>query len=170
MSVLLDIITRLQGLIEGGSEYQWNCYGPNARHLDFPNVGVVFDSETQEVYEVSAWPNNYDDNAEGHIFWVNRDYEVAYHKECQKRGHIPEAVQCYSFPSMMTIAEAVMDEKPFDEGLTRDVELFFEDGELELVMNAAKASGMTLDEFVNAALKEKLDSVKSQKKAQKRAK
>jgi hypothetical protein len=169
MSVLLDIITRLKGRIEGGSEYGWECFGPNARYLDFPNVGVIFDSETQEVYAIDAWPNNYDENATSY-FWVNNVYEVAHRKECEKRKCLPEGEQCYSFPSMLAIAEAVMDELPFDEELARDVELFFEDGELEMVMNAAKESGMTLDEFVNAALKEKLDSVKSQKKAQKRAK
>ena len=170
MSVLLDIITRLGGRIEGGSEYGWDCYGPNARHLEFPNVGVVFDSVTQEVYEVSAWPNNYDSSANGHIFWVTKDYEVAYRKECKRRKIVPDGEQCYSFPSMMLIAEAVIDELPFDDALVRDVELFFEEGELELIQSAAQAMGMTFDEFVNAALKEKLDTVKSKKKAKKRAK
>lgn len=170
MSVLLDIITRLGGRIEGGDAYGWDCFGPNARMLDFPNVGVIFDSETQEVYSVDAWPNNYDDEAKT-VMWVTPEYEVAYREEAKKRGfYEPNTVtQCYSFQSMMTIAEAVIDELPFDEALTCDIELFFEDGELELITKAAELEGMTLDEFVNAALREKLDTVKRTKKKQKRA-
>lgn len=168
MNQLLDIITRLKGRIEGGSEYGWNCFGPNARMLDFPNVGVIFDSVTQEVYMIDAWPNNYDDDAKT-IFWVTREYEVAYRKESQERGFYDGTNQCYSFPAIMQIAEAVLEEQPFDPSLVNDVELFFEEGELETVMKAAELAGMTLDEFVNAALKEKLDSVNSQKKPKKRA-
>lgn len=169
MNQLLDIITRLKGRIEGGSEYGWNCFGPNARMLDFPNVGVIFDSVTQEVYMIDCWPNNYKHDART-IIWVAKDYEVAYRRESKERGFYDDADQCYSFPSIMQIAKAVLDEQPFDPSLVNDVELFFEEGELEMVMDAAKLSGMTLDEFVNAALKEKLDSVKSKKKAKKRAK
>lgn len=170
-NTLLEVITRLGARIEGGSEYGWNCFGPNARMLDFPNVGVIFDSVTQEVYMIDAWPNNYDADAKT-IVWVNREYEVAYRKESKNRGFYDpkEVLECYSFKAIMEIAEAVIDEQPFDEGLINEIELFFEDGELELVMKAAELSGMTLDEFVNAALREKLDSVKSQKKAKKRAK
>jgi hypothetical protein len=170
MIKLLDIITRLEGRIEGGSEYQWHSFGPNARILDFPNVGVVFDSVTQEVYAIDVWPNNYDDDAKT-VLWVAPGHEVAYRKESKARGfYNPDSVdQCYSFMSIMTIAVAVMDELPFDPSLVNDVELFFDEGELEMVMKAAELEGMTLDEFVNAALKEKLDSVKSTKKKQKRA-
>ena len=170
MIQLLDIITRLEARIEGGSEYQWHSFGPNARILDFPNVGVVFDSVTQEVYAIDVWPNNYDEDAKT-VLWVAPGHEVAYRKESKDRGfYDPEAVdQCYSFESIMTIAVAVMDELPFDDALTRDVDLELDEDELASVLSAAKTLGMTLDEFVNAALKEKLESVNSTKKKQKRA-
>jgi len=170
MIQLLDVITRLQGRIEGGSEYQWNSFGPNARILDFPNVGVVFDSVTQEVYAIDVWPNNYDDDANT-VLWVAPGHEVAYRKESKERGfYDPDNVdQCYSFESIMAIAVAVMDELPFDESLTRDVDLVLDEDELASVMVAANNMGLTLDEFVNAALREKLDSVNNTKKKQNRA-
>jgi hypothetical protein len=167
MNQLLDIITRLKGRIEGGSEYGWDCFGPNSRYIDFPNVGVIFDGESQEVYSVDAWPNNYDESQPSY-FWVNKDYEVAHRKETVKRNIPIEAEQVYSFPAIMSIAEAVMEENEFDPELANEIELFFEEGELEMVMRAAELEGMTIDEFVNAALKEKLDTVKSTKKKQNR--
>lgn len=169
MSVLLDIITRLGGRIEGGSEYGWDCFGPNARYIDFPNVGVIFDGVTQEVYAIDAWPQGNHSEYES-IFWVAPGYEVAHNKEAKLRNVPITAEQCYSFESMMTIAVAVMDDLDFDEGLTRDVDLHFDEDELVKVMAVAKSLGMTLDEFVNMALKEKLDAVKSEKKKKKRAK
>lgn len=45
--------------IVGGSEYQWNCFGPNARYLDFESkygtASIVFDAETQNVYEATVY-------------------------------------------------------------------------------------------------------------------
>jgi hypothetical protein len=169
MSVLLDIITRLGGRIEGGSPYGWDCFGPNARLIDFPNVGVVFDGVTQEVYSIDAWPEDADSEHES-IFWVAPGYEVAHNQEAKSRNVEITAEQCYSFESMMTIAVAVMDGLSFDEGLTRDVDLHFDEDELVKLMAVAKSLDMTLDEFVNMALKEKLDAVKSEKKKKKRAK
>lgn len=48
--------------ITEGSDYLWNCYGPNAYRMDSWNgeqdgfsASIVFDTRTQEVYEVSAY-------------------------------------------------------------------------------------------------------------------
>ncbi len=48
--------------ITEGSDYLWNCYGPNAYRMDSWNgeqdgfsASIVFDTRTQEVYEVSTY-------------------------------------------------------------------------------------------------------------------
>lgn len=167
MNKLLDVVTRLQGRIEGGSPYGWNCFGPNAQYLDFPNVGVVFDRVTQDVYYIDAWPNNYTKDTKS-IFWVDNNYEVAYRKESYlrrtndtARNSVPtyddNADQCFSYKAILTIAEAVMDEREFDPELANEIELFFAAGEFETFTQTAESMGMTFDEFVSMALKEKLE-------------
>lgn len=48
--------------VSGGSQYQWNCFGPYARYLDFEIdegkvVGsVIFDTVNQTVYQAEVWP------------------------------------------------------------------------------------------------------------------
>lgn len=56
--------------INGGSEYGWKSFGPNARYLDFESEfahgSVVFDCETQVVYlaDIDAKQDG-DDNLPG---------------------------------------------------------------------------------------------------------
>lgn len=91
MITLKQIIEACEYRICGGAEYQWQCYGPNARYLDFSDqdgtecVSVVFDIKTQTVYEVDMVVPGYS-QAFG---WRNPEYEDAYQKECKKRQVVP---------------------------------------------------------------------------------
>ena len=84
---LLEIIQACEARISGGSEYQWACYGPNARYLDFSDrdgtecVSIVFDSKTQAVYSLEMNVPGY----EQAFGWRNKMYEQAYLDECAKR-------------------------------------------------------------------------------------
>ncbi len=88
---LADINEALNHQITEGSAYQWSCYGPNARYLDYTIRGldvtscVIYDTQTQEVYEASLCdgPN---DRA---YRWSNPDYYKAHAKEAKKRGVNP---------------------------------------------------------------------------------
>lgn len=62
--LLKDIIQAAQYKISSGDDYGWKCYGENARFLDFSSqelcveASCIFDTQTQEVYEVSLYLND----------------------------------------------------------------------------------------------------------------
>ena len=68
--------------ITGGSTYHWQCYGPNARYLDYESdyahASVLFDSKTQVVYEASV---NAKDEKLTPYRWLNPEYKDAYYAE-----------------------------------------------------------------------------------------
>lgn len=70
--------------ITEGSDYTWHCFGPNAYRLDSWNgdqdghtVSIVFDTKTQEVYEVEA----FDYKNERAYRMINPIYREAVSKE-----------------------------------------------------------------------------------------
>lgn len=91
MITLKQITEACEYRICGGDDYLWNCYGPNARHLDFNDrdgtecVGIIFDTKTQVVYEIGVSVPGYD-QAFG---WHNPDYLEAYIKECEAHNIEP---------------------------------------------------------------------------------
>ena len=77
MLYLLEFLDMVPPKIIGGDKYTWNCYGDNARYLDLEqNVDVVFDEQTQEVYEISI---HNDDS--GDTTWRSPKHEPAYLEE-----------------------------------------------------------------------------------------
>jgi hypothetical protein len=91
MITLKQITEACDFRITGGTEYQWPCYGTDARFLEFSDqdglecVSIVFDSKTQVVYEVNLAVPGY----EQAFGWRNPDYEEAYQKTCKERHVAP---------------------------------------------------------------------------------
>lgn len=87
---LSDVIHAAQYRICGGTEYQWHCFGPNARFLEFSNalglevLDIVFDSMNQTVYEISIYPT--EDHSSEHFIWINPDYRDKLVDESKKRN------------------------------------------------------------------------------------
>lgn len=83
-----QVLEEFEYTVSGGSDYLWKCYGPNARFLDMGKAGVggciVFDSESQYVYEVQVWRD--DDQYR----WIDEHYVSAYKKEASERGIDPK--------------------------------------------------------------------------------
>jgi len=77
-----EINKALDHRITGGSEYSWQCYGSNARYLDYESdhahATVLFDSQTQMVYEASV---NAKDEKLTPYRWLNPEYKDAYYAE-----------------------------------------------------------------------------------------
>jgi len=75
--------------ITEGSEYYWNSFGPNAYSIESWNgehetgrsFSIVFDTVTQEVFEMSA----HDNQRERSYRWINPDYAKAYREEATRR-------------------------------------------------------------------------------------
>jgi hypothetical protein len=85
-----EINEALDNRITGGSEYHWQCYGPEARYLDYESdhahVSVLFDSKTQVVYEASI--NDKDEHVTPYR-WINPEYKDAYYAEASNKGINP---------------------------------------------------------------------------------
>lgn len=80
--------------ISGGDNYLWNCW-ENARFLeyrsDYAYVSAVFNTETQEVYEVnvSVDTDTWDPDIRPYR-WLNPEYKQAYLDEAESRNIDPE--------------------------------------------------------------------------------
>lgn len=82
---ILEVVTAANGLVKGGAEYTWTCFGNNARYIDLGNddigqvASVIFDSDDGTVYAVEifypperkAWR------------WVDDRYYDAFIEECR---------------------------------------------------------------------------------------
>jgi hypothetical protein len=85
---LMTMIGQCGARICGGTQYQWSCYGTNARYMDFADVAgneyahIVHDTITNTVYEIAVFVPG-QDQAFG---WYNPDYHERYLAECAERG------------------------------------------------------------------------------------
>lgn len=110
--------------ITGGAEYQWKCFGPNARYLDFetnPNevsFSLLFDCVTQEVYEATVC--DYSKNNCYRI--INPDYKDDYIYEAESRN--VDHSQAYDDTLYIDLdvdedfiekATAILNGQPYDE-------------------------------------------------------
>jgi hypothetical protein len=89
MITLKDFMEIVNYRITEGSNYGWDCYGPNAYILDSwdgeqdgNTISIVFDTKTQEVYEVTAY--DYDKDRAFRI--INPAYKQAHVDEGKARA------------------------------------------------------------------------------------
>jgi hypothetical protein len=88
---LHEVMIAAKSRVCGGTEYQWQCYGSDARYIDFSDTdglecsSVVFDTKTQTVYELAVTVPGYDQA----FVWRNPDFENAYLSECRERNIKP---------------------------------------------------------------------------------
>lgn len=84
---LIEALTAFSGRVSGGSEYQWKCFGHNARFIDFADADglecghVIHDTKTFEVYELALWIPGQDQA----FRWINPEYLNALYAEAQER-------------------------------------------------------------------------------------
>lgn len=83
----MDVITQCGARVCEGSDYQWECYGPDAHILEFADVvgepycSIVFDKKTYVVYEVEIFVPGQEQ-----VFkWHNSEFETAHNREAKKR-------------------------------------------------------------------------------------
>jgi hypothetical protein len=111
---LHEIMIAAKSRVCGGTEYQWQCYGPDARYIDFSDTdgteysSVVFDTKNQTVYELAVYVPGYDQA----FIWRHSDFEQAYISECQTRNIEPNIAWdnlVYKVVDQKTILEYVKD-------------------------------------------------------------
>lgn len=154
--------------ITEGSDYTWRCYGPNAHVLDSWNgeqdghsFSVVFDTKTQEVYEVQA----HDYHRRRAYRWFGNGCEERYKKECSEHDSHDEAWEGVNYVTLevaedwMEKARAIANDLDYDTRV--QVPIDFTDEELFRYMKMAHERDQTFNEFVEEALRHAIETHKN---------
>jgi len=156
--------------ITEGSEYGWECYGSNAYCLDSWNgvhgkggysFSIVFSTKTQKVYEVSVCDYT-NDRA---YRMIAEDKQKKHAKEAKELGvNLNEAWDDVDYVDLEVDDDfiqkclAIKDGEDYDTRISVPLDLP-DDLLLEAAMNAHR-QGITLNDYINNALKELVDEFK----------
>lgn len=161
MITLKQFMETVDYRITEGSEYMWQCYGPNAYRLDSwsgdqdgHSVSIVFDTKTQEVYEASA----YDYKNQRAYRLINIDYKTDHDDESEDRGVLGNQawddvnyVDLDVDEDFLEKAQAIVNEEDYDTRVQVQVE--FTDDELFRYMKFAHDKDITFNQLVEEAVK-----------------
>ena len=150
--------------IVGGNEFEWKCYGPNARYMDYSSqyadASVIFDSETQHVYEACIEPKNAETH-DGVYRWLNPENKDRMINEAARRkSNYRQAWDDVEWCDLdvaedwLEKATAIFNNQPYNTDVLVTVEM--EDHEWLKIAFAAHEKNMTLNAFVNQALQHSL--------------
>lgn len=152
--------------ISGGSEYQWHCFGDNARYLDFDSenefsISCVFDSVDQTVYVIEAW--DYINNRE--YRWINPDFIDAYKQEGEKNNvDFKQSFDNNKFIDLEVVEDMFAKIRGIRSGEDYDtrvqVPLDLDDDTLFKLMKMAHEQDVTLNHMVEEVLKLAIEEAK----------
>lgn len=166
---LADLMTAMDYKVSDSQEFLWACFGPNARYMDFESehayVQTVFDTKTQQVYEVVVEPKPL--SAARHLYrWTDPNFAVAYNDEAKRNGVDPH--KAYDDTNWLDVdlesdilekATAIFRGEPYDPDIMIELDLT-DDQWLKLAM-AAHERRMTLNSYVNHILRSEVRRSKS---------
>jgi hypothetical protein len=158
---LKDFMELVDYRITEGSDFCWNCYGPNAYTLSYWNqdheghsIAIIFDTRTHEVYEVQA--HDYKHNRAYRL--INPDYKDSYDAEAATRGiNANEAWDEVNYVDLETDddwiqkALAIIAGEDYDTRV--DVPLRLDDDALFELMKRAHEQDITLNQLVEDILR-----------------
>ena len=151
--------------ITEGSDYGWQCYGPNAYQLDSWNgeqdghsFSIIFDNKDQTVYEVQA--HDYVHNRAYRM--INSDFSADMQDEADHRGinkdqawdevdYIDLEVDDDFIQKCLAIKEG----EDYDTRVSLPIDI--PDHELLQYMKMAHEKDMTFNQFVEQALRHAID-------------
>ena len=151
--------------ITEGSDYGWQCYGPDAHVLDSWNgdqnghsFSVIFDTKTQEVYEVQA--HDYVHNRAYRL--INPAFKSDHDSEADERGiSINEAWDDVNYIDLDVDDDFIQKGLAIREGEDYDtrvqIQVEFSDDELLNYMKIAHDRDITFNQLVEIALQEAID-------------
>lgn len=151
--------------ISEGSEYGWECFGPNAYRLDAWNGdqnghshSVVFDTKTQEVYEVTTY--DYRNNRAYRL--MNPEWVTEFKDEAQRREvEFAEAWDDVRYVDLDVEEDFLEKARAIEAGEDYDtrvqLQVTFSDDELLLYMKIAHDRDITFNELVEIALQDAID-------------
>lgn len=154
--------------ITEGSDYGWVCYGPDAYTLDSWNgeqdghsLSVIFDTKTQEVYEVTAY--DYVNNRAYRL--INPMYVEAHRDEAIERNvDDKQAWDDVNYVDLETVddfiekATAIVNEEAYDTRV--QVPLTLDKDQMYQMMVMAHERDITLNQLVEDVLREEIENHK----------
>ena len=152
--------------IDNGTEYQWKCFGPRARYLDYvsdhADVSIIFDNSTQEIYEATVCPKKANDNV-GVYRWLNPEHKARYINEANRRNidHTKawddvEWTDLEVESDWLEKATAIFNGMGYNTDVLVPVEL--EDSMWLKLAFMAHDRNITLNELVNDVIRQQLDT------------
>lgn len=161
MSAQMEAYIRaIEFKITDGDNFLWKCFGPNARFLesldgDF-HVSAVFDTVTRRIYEASISSTYSGDIG---YRWIDMDYIEAYKEEAASRNvdwmqlcDDKRWAMTDDFDDIIDKITKITRGEEYDPRVILYLEL--DDDVKEMVENAATLLGISIEEFVERALKE----------------
>ena len=153
-----------QHKITDGSDYLWDCYGQNARSIDYTSEYasgyVVFDTETHKVYEVSvsAVAGLWGANEPKPYRYIDPEHRMSYDTEAADRNVDPNEawddvmwVDLETEEDFIEKATAMFKGEKFDTRIQVPLDLD-NDTMLKLTMEAHKRD-ITLNQMVEELLR-----------------
>lgn len=152
--------------ITNGEEFLWECYGPNARYLessdDDYHISAIFDTETAQIYE-SSISSTY--SGDIRYRWIDLNYIEACKAEATSRGvdwmDFSDGQPWHMTDDFDDIIDKIS-KIPYGEEYDRRVVLTLdlEEDVKEMIETAAALQGITIDEFIERALKAVIEEEK----------
>lgn len=151
--------------ITEGSNFMWQCYGPNAYSLDSWNgeqdgnsFTVIFDTKTQVVYEVQS--HDYKNQRAYRL--VNPDFKFERDVESASRNvSLDEAWDNVNYVDLeadddwIQKAQAIAADEDYDTRVSIPIDL--PEAELMVLFKMAHEQDMTFNDFVEQTLRKQLD-------------
>lgn len=160
--------------VVGGSEYQWSCYGPNARYIDYESdyahASVIFDTDNQIVYEatISCKEDN-DDNLPGPYRIINSLYKEAHDTESKDRNIDTKVawdkvnwIDIEVVEDFLNKAWSIFNNQPFDRRVEVPIDL--DDGEILRLALEAHKRDITLNKMIEHVLELAIEDAKKSTK------
>jgi len=173
---LQSIIEANQYRIISGEKFVWECYGHNARFMDFEanpintketntenNISCVFDTRNYNVYEICFVAKN------KAYRWIHPDFIKANKKECKKKNIRFE--NCYDgvdyieievFADIMEKIKSFVQTGEYDQRVQLPLNL--NNDELLTLFQMAHDRDITLNKLVEEILTQSIDSIDEKEK------
>jgi hypothetical protein len=163
MLTVNELFDKLPIRVCGGSEYQWQCYGANAHflnsldHAGDDRMSIVYDTQTQQVYEVVVQYTN------DKIYrWIDGEFKQRLIDESITRGgdHFVayDGVRYTDLETtrdLMQKADAILHGQQPDERI--EIELDLDDDTLFGIMKMAHERDITLNAMVEQIVQLAID-------------
>jgi hypothetical protein len=165
MITLKEFMEVVDYRITEGSNYMWDCYGPDSYSLDSWNgeqeghsFTIIFDTKTQEVYEVQS----HDYRSQRAYRLCNPAYQAEMEIEAGDRSVNKKQawdevnyIDLESDDDWFQKAIAIAAGEDYDTRVTLPLEL--DDTEMFTLMKMAHERDLTFNEFVEDILREQLN-------------